>query len=264
MPNAAPESPPPTLLSTLAARAASDPEDPWLFYRRGWDWRWRSWGQVADQVARGAEALAATEDAVAWSPKQDPDAVALSLVAQAAGSHPQTLSPSGLPECRSRLESWQPRALDLEAATETLDFQQQIFADAERFNALLEPATERPILCATPALEEPDFQVLLAWTVLAGAAWVLEPDSEAFHETVLWARPTIVAATGEELRRLTAAMQDRRRRRHSRWKVAVDVGRRPLMPLTPDPSPSHPPRPPRERGAASRPRSRTVPEGDKQ
>ncbi|MCP4662775.1 MAG: hypothetical protein GY856_45865, partial [bacterium] len=47
----------PTLPAGLAAHAAASPEEPWLFYRDRWDWQWRSWSQVADQVARAAQAL---------------------------------------------------------------------------------------------------------------------------------------------------------------------------------------------------------------
>lgn len=229
MPTAATESSPTTALAALAARAASEPEEPWLFYRRGWDWHWRSWGQVADQVARGAEALADVEPAVGFRAVQDPHAVALALAIQAAGRVlTLTLSPPSIPECRSRLERWQPRTLNLDAVTPVSN--QDLFQEAERFDGKIPPYLDRLILCATPALAAHDLQVVLAWTLRSGAAWVLEPESEAFLETVLWARPSVVMATGAELERLASAMTDRKHRRHSRLKVTVDVDEQPLTP----------------------------------
>ncbi|MEE8523322.1 MAG: hypothetical protein V3T72_05270 [Thermoanaerobaculia bacterium] len=230
MPTAATESSPTTALAALAAKAASEPEEPWLFYRRGWDWHWRSWGQAADQVARGAEALADAEPGVGFRPVQDPDAVALALAIQAAGrALTPTLSPTSIPECRSRLERWQPRALDLDAAPPV--FLRDLFREAERFDGKIPAVPDRLILCATPALAARDFQVVLAWTLRSGAAWVLEPESEAFLETVLWVRPSVVMATGAELERLAAAMAGRKHRRQSRLEVTVDVEKRPLTPV---------------------------------
>ncbi len=77
-----------TAIAALAERGRATPHEPWLFHRDGWDWRWRSWSRVADQVARGAAVL---RDAVAggtrvgFRARQHPDAVAAGLAIQAAG-----------------------------------------------------------------------------------------------------------------------------------------------------------------------------------
>ena len=227
------DSPPTTALAALAAKAASVPEEPWLFYRQGWDWRWRSFGQAADQVARGAAALGDAPSVLGFRSRQDADAVAVVLAIQAAGRDADLASPPPtIPDCRSHLEEGPPRLLspgDASPATLTLAAGSapatpaEIFREAGRFDTGLPSVRERWILCATPALTPRGLQVVLAWTLLAGAAWVLEPDSEAFHETVLWARPSIVVATAAELGRLSAALKDRRHRRHSRLRVTIDV-----------------------------------------
>ena len=63
---------------------------PWLFYRTGWHWAWRSWRRVADQVARGLatlnEAGVSAGDRLAFRARQDPDSVATGLAIQAAGA----------------------------------------------------------------------------------------------------------------------------------------------------------------------------------
>ncbi len=258
-----------TVLAALAARAAAQSEEPWLFYRRGWDWRWRSWGQVADQVARSAATLrrspalagrsgpgrpGPSRPAVrgAFDGRQHPDAVAAGLAIQAVGATavPRSAGPLRpvevavlqggdpavrlrLPICRSRLERWRPRALDLEAApAAALAFdpasatvsQQQMDGEAERLALLLPAAVGRPILCASAALDPRALQILLAWAARTGAAWILEPDAEAFPAAARWARPTLVVATGGELEGLAAALDGGKRRRHRRLAAVVAVG----------------------------------------
>ena len=62
------------------------------------------------------------------------------------------------------------------------------------------------------------------WTARAGAAWVLEPDPEAFAAAALWARPTLVVAPGGELESLASALCGRKHRRHRRIAAVVAVG----------------------------------------
>ncbi len=255
-----------TALAALAARAGSEPEEPWFFYRKGWDWRWRSWGQVADLVARGAAVLGRSPASagrpdpsrpgvrVAFDGRQDPDAVAAGLAVQAAGATavPRSVGPLRplevevlegadptvrlrLPACRSRLERWRPQALDLDAAAAgalAVDpaglavSQQEVAAEAERLASRLPApaAGRRPILCASPALDPRAFQILLAWTAGAGAAWVLEPEPEAFPATVRWARPILVVAPGRDAGPLASALGGRRQRRYRRLAAVVTVG----------------------------------------
>lgn len=240
-----------TAVAALARRAGSAPEDPWLFYRRGWDWRWRSWGQVADQVARGAATLRRSpalalpprsrgDVRVAFDGRQDPDAVAAGLAAQAAGATavPRSVGPRRplevavleggepavrlrLPACRSRLERWRPQALGLDAAVAGAPDADE----AERLASALPPLGRgRPILCASAALDPRTIQTLQAWTMRMDAAWVLEPDPEAFAAAALWARPTLVVAPGRELESLASALCGRKHRRHRRIAAVVAVG----------------------------------------
>lgn len=247
-----------TVLAALARRASAEPEEPWLFYRRGWNWRWRSWGQVADQAVRGAEAVArspgfeAPADVRAlFDARQDPDAVAAGLAVRAAGAtavprtggRPRPLEVAlleggepalrlRLPACRSRLERWEPRPLDPEGAG-GLAFGAEaprvppgeMSGEARRLEAVLPaPGRRRPILCASADLDPRTVQILQAWTVRAAAAWVLEPDPEDFQAAVLWSRPTLVVAGGEELERLAAALVERKHRRHHRLAAVVWIG----------------------------------------
>ena len=136
-----------------------------------------------------------------------------------------------LPACRSRLESWEPRPLAPVAAG-ALAFdpaalevsEDEIERHADALAALLPPADGRPIVCASAALDSRTMQVLQAWTLTHGAAWVLERDREDFPGAVLWSRPTLVFAGGRELDRLAAALGGRRHRRHHRLAAAVAVG----------------------------------------
>lgn len=88
------------VLEALASRLDATPSDPWLFWRPGWRWRWRSWEEVADQAARGAEVIRrAAESAsrpgcrLAFEHRIEPDAVALALAIQAAGATAWPIAP---------------------------------------------------------------------------------------------------------------------------------------------------------------------------
>ena len=141
-------------LALLAERAGEDPETPWLFEVVNGEWEWRSWGQVADQVARGAQAVVesptlAGASRLACTGRPTADALAVVLAIQAAGrvavlgrgrggasALPRVRVAAGdpvassgvdaasaesgsevlLPAVRSRLDRWQPRPLDLARA----------------------------------------------------------------------------------------------------------------------------------------------------
>lgn len=80
---------PPSLPETVLSRGRETPEEPALFYPDGLDVRWHSWGDLAEQVAGGAAALAAlalpggSRVALRW--RTEPDAVAADLAIQAVG-----------------------------------------------------------------------------------------------------------------------------------------------------------------------------------
>jgi hypothetical protein len=257
------------VVAALGARAAETPEEPWLFHPDGWDWRWRSWGQVADQVARGAAAVRRSPPElrrVGCPERLDPDAVAAVLAVVAAG---RTAVPGGagevaFPACRSRLDRWRPEVLEPASPAGAVEVEDgetltevDLAAGAGSLAALLpEPlgprSGARPILCAAPDLPLRVRWTLLAWSVQHAAAWALEPDPDAFLGAVLWVRPTVVVAGPGDLERLAAALGERRHRRHHRLRAVVvaqegapgagiwqDLG----VPVLFGPSPPRPPSP---------------------
>ncbi len=93
----------------LARHAAATPQASWLFARAtagDHGWRWQSWSQVADRVARAAATL---EDElgersgarVGFQDRLDPDAVAARLAILAAGA-----LPVGDEESTENLDAW--------------------------------------------------------------------------------------------------------------------------------------------------------------
>jgi hypothetical protein len=225
------------LPAALADRAAATPEEPWLFYRDADDWRWRSWGQVADQAARGAAALRppAGTARVAVDDRLHPDAVAAALAVQAAGG---AAVPGGegaalaLPPVRSRLARWTP---DLDAlrhaAADAVAFagprdqegrtHRDLIGAAIAWSDALPAPRGRPIVLASPGVGRLHRQVLLAWNLFTGAAWVLEDDPIGFLPAVLRNRPTFVLAPGADLALLATALRERR---HRRWHRLRAVG----------------------------------------
>lgn len=93
--------PPPgeNALDWLRTRAADRRFDPWLFSSEGIRWRWRSFEQVADHVARSRSsierAVSASErtEGVAFRGRRCPDSVAISLAIQAAGGAAVAVAP---------------------------------------------------------------------------------------------------------------------------------------------------------------------------
>lgn len=229
----------------LARRAAETPEEPWLFFQRGWDWRWRSYLQVADQAARGAALLHRRPELLAEPLEaacgQDPDAIAVGLAIEAAGgvavpraadvtAQPRVVRPAAggdlleLPACRSRLERWRPRALELMGEPRRPADVSHAVAGLDRVLPAELARRGRPILCADSTLEPPAFRALLAWTLERDVLWALEPSPEAFLLAVLWTRPTVVIARASALEGLVAALVSRRSRRYLRLRVVVVVG----------------------------------------
>jgi hypothetical protein len=66
----------------------------------------------------------------------------------------------------------------------------------------LEPApgesSRRDIVVLHRPLCEPGARLLSTWALSSGAALLVEPDSELWLSSAAWARPTVLAATGEE------------------------------------------------------------------
>ncbi len=86
--------PAPNLPAALFRHAAAHPQEPWLFQAEGWDWRWRTWGEVAREVMARAEGLAeiAAGSLYAFPYSARPEDVVLDLAVQAAGLISQPMS----------------------------------------------------------------------------------------------------------------------------------------------------------------------------
>ena len=190
-----PASPIESLPAALFRHAAERPEEPFLFVREGWDWRWSTFAELADLVASWAAALPADAGS---SDLPLPRAVALDLANQAA--HADDTGES-----------------DLLAAARALE-------------ATLPPAPRRDVAVLAAPLAGPlagPARLLLAWAVLTGAALVLEPDPAALAATAAWARPTVFLGDAAAIAALRARVPPPSRfaRLLSRRRSALPFGR---------------------------------------
>ncbi len=272
---------PGTLLSERSARQGAEP---WLFYRRSWHWRWRSYGQVADQVSRGmatwrlAAESAHTKLLAHLHGTQHPDTLALVLAVLGHGGATVLHSPAAgamapatsatpsthgtlarmlgrgssdvwlqvaaegeqtgladpvvggpqrliMPAAAGQLEqrSLQPLSAEgmidqalgelfhvsteSEASTESEVSPRPVAirrlgARAETLARHLDgcrgPKGQRPILCASPYLGPRDLWCIAWATLLSDAAWVLEPQRDAYAATATWVRPSLLLASVAE------------------------------------------------------------------
>jgi hypothetical protein len=105
----------------------------------------------------------------------------------------------------------------------------------------LPPSGRRDILVLDRPPTEAGGSLLLGWSAAAGAAVVLEPDSERSASTIAWVRPTLVAGTAAELRGLgerllllgDAAHLRRRRGPLGRLRALIYLDRAPADPGPP-------------------------------
>lgn len=191
---------PPNLPAALFRHAAAHPQEPWLFQAEGWDWRWRTWGEVAREVLARAEGLSeiAAGSRYAFPYKARPEDVVLDLAIQAAGLVSQ---PNGQP-------------VELSAA--------DLIAMAERLQERIGPAKRRDIVVLGGPLEIPEERAMLSWATLTGAAVVLEPNPALRVATAAWVRPTVFHGTAAEL----AALRSWAEKEKKGW-----LRRRPRLPF---------------------------------
>lgn len=106
---------PESLPAALFRHAALRPEEPWLFVREGWDWRWSSFAEVADRVDLWAATISSSFPPftrLAFPDLPLPRAVALDLAIQTAGATsvpiPSSLATSDLSPTLIRLgiDAW--------------------------------------------------------------------------------------------------------------------------------------------------------------
>lgn len=234
-----------TLPSALADRAEASPDDPWLFYREGFDWRWRSWSQVAHQAALGARLLRRSGrleqgGRMAYGDRLHPDSIAAVLAIQAAGglavpvAADEEAEVPELPPVASRLGRWRPDLDSLRAALRDdagafggghgePRTHRELWRAAAAWSAGLPAVEEKPrkraIALASGAVAAEMREIFLAWTLATGSAWVLEDDADFFVPAALRNRPTMVAAPGSEAGLLALSLGERRHRRWCRLRA---------------------------------------------
>jgi hypothetical protein len=197
-------------------------EEPWLFRAEGWDWRWHSWGEIADRMLRWAEALAAipagSRAAFTYVPR--PAEVVLDLAIQAAGliSAPVSeelagreadfrieidgeglrITESSAPGRRERRDG-QGGVVVVRQREESELTEVELIAMAQRLQAEIGASPGREIIVLGGPLAAPAERTMLAWATVEGAAVVLEPNPTLRVATAAWVRPTVFHGTREEL-----------------------------------------------------------------
>lgn len=232
----------------LARLAAKRPEQPWLFFRRELDWRWRSHRQVADHLARAAAAIgAAGVRATTALPLVGAESLAALLASLAAGAEfrpledaaaeasfltPQEarwpdLLPQGLaqpvlelPAARGNIDRYQPAPLETApGGALVVGGRRWTVADLEKTAALIanklfagDPPGKK-IVHAGSRLDAPVAAATTIATLGEGTVLALEPYPPATVESILWVRPTHLVAHAEEVAALAAAWTEKHAKR---------------------------------------------------
>lgn len=246
---------PPSIPAAVLLRAASDPEEPWLFRSEGWDWPWQPWGEIARRISSWAERLAILPPGtrVAFADLPRPATVTLDLAVQAAGLVAVPARGDGdLAGCRvwAELEGdpdpGVPAALErlrLPASGEGTGLvparaaggvivrregsvvelsQADMIALADRIQAEIPPAPPvRDILVAGRSLADFEDRAVLAWATVTGAAVLLPSTPESRAATAAWARVTVFHGTEAEITALRAATETGSGRRFSRLRAVL-------------------------------------------
>lgn len=247
---------PSSLPAALFERAASEPEEPWLFRSEGWDWPWQPWGEIARRVSFWAERLSSLPPGtrVAFADPPRPAAILLDLAIQAAGlvsvpardegdlegcpiwadleTDPGSGAPAGLERLRLPASG---EATGLVTAREAGSVvarregravelsQADLLALAGRIQAQIPrpPKPVREILLAGKSLADFEDRAVLAWATLTGAALLLPPTPESRAATAAWARVTVFHGTEAEIAALRTAMETGSGRRFSRLRAVL-------------------------------------------
>lgn len=238
--------------AALRRRAAADPESPFLFWPDGWNWRWWSWRQVAEQVDRWRVPLAALPPGalVGFAGGAYPDAIPQDLALQEAG---MTAVPVGAAGASASCDAWlelvggepsvrrpggsRPASPSGRGPGESIGgvivggaggvrrrlASAEVAAAAARLESMIAAARgplagagrPRQILVAGQPLDEWPARLLTSWAILAGAALALQADSALRLGTVRWARPTMFHGSAAEIAELRRQLEESRQAR--RW-----------------------------------------------
>lgn len=227
-----------SLPALLAARAESAPAAPWLIYRDRLDWAWHSCAQVADRVARLAAGLkVAPGRPVPVDGRLDPTAIAVDIGVQACGgvaTASAAVTETGDPVAvRSRLDRWQPTAIDLRlaarSAAEVVVGGQPVALDPAALWARCAcideqwqagRTVEKPVALICGTLRDPGVRSLVAWTLVRGAALALEPDAALAAQAVSWVRPHVAVVPRGAIDAVCDAVVGQKKR----WRRLVLLG----------------------------------------
>lgn len=246
----------PSLPAALFHRAASDPEEPWLFHSEGWDWPWQPWGEIARRVSFWAERLSDLPPGtrVAFADQPRPEAVLLDLAVQAAGlvavpardegdlegcriwsdveTDPDSGAPAGLERLRLPASGEGTGLVPTRAAGSVVArregravelSQADLIALTDRIQEQIPPPPKpvREILVIGKSLADLEDRAVLAWATVTGAAVLLPPTPESRVATAGWARVTVFHGTEDEIAALRAAAETGSGRRFSRLRAVL-------------------------------------------
>lgn len=215
-------SPPPSLPDALLGHAARDPEEPWLFYAEGWDWRWRPWGDLARRMKEEAEKLSdiPAGTRIPFFYDGQPEGVIRDLAIQAAGlvSAPgRTLTPfpplPTPPSLPHRERGDVAGAVAREQGREVEFSATELVGMAGKIGAEIQGAVKREIVVLGGPLEEAAERAMLSWATVTGAAVVMDPNPESRVTTAAWARPTVFHGTPEEVAGLRVWVEKEKKKR---------------------------------------------------
>lgn len=240
----------------LARLAGTRPELPWLFFRRDYDWRWRSHRQVADHLARAAKAMQEADVRAATGlPFVGIESLMAKLAALAAGAtfregaEPKAGTPfltfknAGWPELKpeeiqsadfalptayGNIERYTPQALpegpygNLQENGKSLSCGELEEKSRDLAANLFAADEDQKIVHAGARLSGHLATELVMACCGPKTVLALEPYPNATVESILWCRPTHVFATAEEIAALAEAFspKDAKKSRLRRILVA--------------------------------------------
>jgi hypothetical protein len=243
--------PPPGPLRALARWAVETPERPFLFFVRGFDWRWLSYKEAAERIGglaarlesfpkeartgfpataglssllldlaiRSTDRIAVPIGPLDAEPERDPELARLGAEVFAAlpGFAPsRTLPTVEIPDpftVSGALPEGDGGVLIEEDQATRIASPEEIAAAGDRFERVPASAKRpaREIVVVGPPSRALIDRTFSDWAIRSGAACLFEPDSAARAATAAWGRVTIHAGSAAELAELAGRAQSAQR-----------------------------------------------------